>query len=132
MLWPFFLFSAGRTDIPDPEIIGEYLLPKLVFDRFCEVSQTDISYLTAPAADQMIVPFGTVISIRRTRLGDTVQQALLCQGIQMLIHGANGDTGMLPFHLQKHLLRRGMLLQDRKSTRLNSSHKVQSRMPSSA
>ena len=51
---------------------------------------------------------------------------------KVLVTGADGFIGS---HLTESLLEKGYDVKaftDRKSTRLNSSHKVQSRMPSSA
>ena len=48
------------------------------------------------------------------------QMNFVCQPSREIFH---------PLHFDLHMQ---MLEQDRKSTRLNSSHKVQSRMPSSA
>ena len=107
----FFLFPASGTDIPDFKIIREDLPSQRVLDPALHIRQVNIRDFPAPAANQVIVPFRSVVPVRQTRLGDAVQQTLPRQGVQMFIHGANGDAGMLPFHLQEHLLRRGMLLQ---------------------
>ena len=109
----FSLLPTSGADVPDSKVVGEDLLPQCPFDLTLHIRQVNVRDFPATTANQVIVPFRSVVPVRRTRLGDTVQQALLCQGIQMLIHGANGDTGMLLFHLHEHLLRRGMPLQSR-------------------
>ena len=97
-------------DIPDFKIIREDIASQRVLDPALHIRQVNVRDFPAPAANQVIVPFRSVVPVRRTRLRDAVQQTLLRQGVQMLIHGANGDAGMLLFHLHEHLFRRGVPL----------------------
>ena len=45
------------------------------------------------------------------KLGDAEQKPLLRQTVQVLIYRTQSNAGVLLFHLQEHLLRRGMPLQ---------------------
>ena len=91
----FFLLPASGADVPNSKVVGEDFPSQRPFDPALHIRQADILDFPATTANQVIVSFRPVVPVRRTRLGDAEQQALLCQGVQMLIHGANGDTGML-------------------------------------
>ena len=62
--------------------------------------------------------------------------------VKIFIKAGNGGNGAVSFHREKYVPNGGPdggdggnggnVVLDRKSTRLNSSHRIQSRMPSSA
>ena len=64
-----------------------------------------------------------VIAVTQARYGSTRLPAKVLKKV--------GDETLLDIHLQR-ILRSEKITSDRKSTRLNSSHNNQSRMPSSA
>ena len=107
----FFLLPASGADVPNSKVVGEDLLPQRLPDPLPHIRQVDILDFPAPAANQVIMPFRPVIPVRRTRLGDAEQKPLLRQTVQMLIYRTQSNAGVLLFHLQEYLLRRGMPLQ---------------------
>ena len=109
----FFLLPASGADVPNSKVVGEDLLPQRLLDPLLHIRQANVRNFPATTANQVIVPFRPVVPVRRPWLGDAEQKPLLRQTVQVLIYRTQSDAGMLLFHLQEHLLRRGMPLKPR-------------------
>jgi hypothetical protein len=95
---PFFLFlclaSAGRADIINFQIVGDYLLWDLLLQLGCEIGEADVRERSAFFAYKMVVLYDFIITVRVAFHGNLSDLILFVKQIEIIIYRGKNDLGV--------------------------------------